>query len=762
MVFDFGQGSPSARSSDDASVMTRRPHAPGLRRIRVLAGSVDWPIGSTSALADRTHMYRLRCMLRPFAASLSVLVALTGCVAEVALPDGWGPRSSSSPSQAIPVPPMAPAPLPRAARLLSGAEYRRSVKDLLGVEVSEAIAHQHLALGYDTGANGSLQESVLAVLMQEAERTAAVAVNETLPQRFTCLQASPTSGCLGEVLSSLAARAWRRAVSQSEIDTLTSFATAADVASDLRAGLALAVARLILSPMFLYRSELGQMRDDGMYSLTASEQATLISYAVTGAGPDDALWSVVHGADGVLDDDTVRREAVRLVRSARGQARVSALMKQWVQATALDDMVARPEDFQKLASVDVARALNDGFDAFVTAVAFGDEGTLSALLTTRQAHVNRHTASLVGVSGIEGDALVAVSLPASERRGLLTQPGVLAAHGASGDVDKDRPVLRGFMMKTRLLCESLGAPSGISTTDAANAAASIPGFAEMTTREQYEAMMEQGPSCTACHAQFMPLGFSLGHYDALGQYRLEQRGRPIDASARGVPILGEERDFDDGLELIDALAREPAVAACFAQHVAAFVTGQGMSSSTTSLGRALAHDDNGRAVIVSLFVEAVVQSATLPRVRVEEAVDAVVDDSDGDDDSVDQEEPVPPVDPDPAEQVLGPHESLGATERRERHDGRFTFVYQGDGNVVLYESGVARWSSRTAGRSTHLAIMQGDGNFVVYARPGEPVFHTRTHGHHGAALFLRRSGVLEVRGVDGQVLRTLGADGASP
>lgn len=719
-------------------------------------------MGTARILDERHPMHGMRCLIGSLALGLLVLAMMAGCVAEVMLPDGRGPGTVTSSTPGAEATPIAREPLPRLVRLLSGAEYRRSVKDLIGVEVSDAVTHQHLALGYDTGAHGTLQESVLAVLVPEAERTAAVAVSETLPQRFLCLQSSPTQGCLREVLSSLAARAWRRAVNPTELDELTSFATAADVASDLRAGLVLAVARLLLSPAFLYRSELGQMRDDGTYALTATEQATLISYAVTGAGPDDALWSVVHDADGALDDDTVRREAVRLVRSARGQARVSALVKQWVKATALDDMVARPEDFQKLASVDVARALNDGFDAFVTAVAFGDEGTLSALLSTRQAHVNRHTASLVGVSGIEGDALVAVSLPASERRGLLTQPGVLAAHGASGDVDKDRPVLRGFMMKTRLLCESLGAPSGISTTDAANAAASIPGFAEMTTREQYEAMMEQGPSCTACHAQFMPLGFSLGHYDALGQYRLEQRGRPIDASARGVPILGEERDFDDGLELIDALAREPAVAACFAQHVAAFVTGQGMSSSTTSLGRALAHDDNGRAVIVSLFVEAVVQSATLPRVRVEEAVDAVVDDSDGDEDSVDQEEPVPPVDPDPAEQVLGPHESLGATERRERHDGRFTFVYQGDGNVVLYESGVARWSSRTAGRSTHLAIMQGDGNFVVYARPGEPVFHTRTHGHHGAALFLRRSGVLEVRGVDGQVLRTLGADGASP
>jgi hypothetical protein len=51
-------------------------------------------------------MYRLRCMLRPLAVSPSVLVAFTGCVAEVALPDGGGPRSSGSPSPATPAPPL--------------------------------------------------------------------------------------------------------------------------------------------------------------------------------------------------------------------------------------------------------------------------------------------------------------------------------------------------------------------------------------------------------------------------------------------------------------------------------------------------------------------------------------------------------------------------------------------------------------------------------------------------------------------------------
>jgi lysozyme len=47
-------------------------------------------------------------------------------------------------------------------------------------------------------------------------------------------------------------------------------------------------------------------------------------------------------------------------------------------------------------------------------------------------------------------------------------------------------------------------------------------------------------------------------------------------------------------------------------------------------------------------------------------------------------------------------------------NGRFTFVHQTDGNVVIYDSGRAIWSTRTNGRATTALVMQGDGNLVLY------------------------------------------------
>ena len=70
------------------------------------------------------------------------------------------------------------------------------------------------------------------------------------------------------------------------------------------------------------------------------------------------------------------------------------------------------------------------------------------------------------------------------------------------------------------------------------------------------------------------------------------------------------------------------------------------------------------------------------------------------------------------------------------HDGRFTLVYQGDGNLVLYATGAPLWDSQTAGQTVGQAVMQGDGNFVVYDADGHAVWNSETAGHSGAALHL--------------------------
>jgi hypothetical protein len=65
------------------------------------------------------------------------------------------------------------------------------------------------------------------------------------------------------------------------------------------------------------------------------------------------------------------------------------------------------------------------------------------------------------------------------------------------------------------------------------------------------------------------------------------------------------------------------------------------------------------------------------------------------------------------------NESLGPDQLLTSANGRYTFVYQGDCNLVLYKNywykpRRALWSSQTNGRSVGNCIMQADGNLVIY------------------------------------------------
>jgi len=64
--------------------------------------------------------------------------------------------------------------------------------------------------------------------------------------------------------------------------------------------------------------------------------------------------------------------------------------------------------------------------------------------------------------------------------------------------------------------------------------------------------------------------------------------------------------------------------------------------------------------------------------------------------------------------VLNASERLYPGEVLESCNGEYHLSHQYDGNVVIYNSGTATWSTQTAGESTSGLTMQGDGNLVLY------------------------------------------------
>lgn len=103
---------------------------------------------------------------------------------------------------------------------------------------------------------------------------------------------------------------------------------------------------------------------------------------------------------------------------------------------------------------------------------------------------------------------------------------------------------------------------------------------------------------------------------------------------------------------------------------------------------------------------------------------------------------------------LAADERLYAGDSVASQNGEYRLIYQTDGNLVVYRQhdGIPMWHSNTGGTSPGEAVMQGDGNLVVYDGGGTPRWHSATDGNGGAFAELGNDGVLRVYSSGGVML----------
>ena len=101
---------------------------------------------------------------------------------------------------------------------------------------------------------------------------------------------------------------------------------------------------------------------------------------------------------------------------------------------------------------------------------------------------------------------------------------------------------------------------------------------------------------------------------------------------------------------------------------------------------------------------------------------------------------------------MGANEKITVNQSIKSCDGRFQLILGGDGNLVLYQGGTALWAAGTAGKPSADAIMQGDGNFVVYSASGSPLWSSNTAGNNGASLVVQDDGNVVIYSASGATL----------
>jgi hypothetical protein len=170
-------------------------------------------------------------------------------------------------------------------------------------------------------------------------------------------------------------------------------------------------------------------------------------------------------------------------------------------------------------------ALERETELFVGSVLRGGHSVLE-LLTATHTFVNERVARHYGIPHVRGSYFRRVELgPDNPRGGLLGQGSILTVTSYS---TRTSPVLRGKYVLDNLLASPPPAPPrNVPALETEDKAAGKP----LTMRD---AMVKHraNPACAGCHAKMDPIGFALEQFDAVGRWRDEDAGKPIDTVSK--------------------------------------------------------------------------------------------------------------------------------------------------------------------------------------------------------------------------------------
>ena len=136
--------------------------------------------------------------------------------------------------------------------------------------------------------------------------------SQSIRKVFTCrpANASEEDPCAREILSTLARRAYRRPVTQDDLDALMLFFEAGRQLATFEDGIELALRRILASPQFLLRAEreLVDLAPGQPYRITDLELASRLSFFLWSSIPDDELRQAFSRETELLFESIVRED----------------------------------------------------------------------------------------------------------------------------------------------------------------------------------------------------------------------------------------------------------------------------------------------------------------------------------------------------------------------------------------------------------------------------------------------------------------------
>jgi len=343
---------------------------------------------------------------------------------------------------------------------------------------------------------------------------------------FTCHPANTAAEapCAKQILSTLARRAYRRPVTDGDVATLLAFYDKGRAERNFDLGIQRALERLLVSPQFLYRIE----RDPAgaapgsVHPVSDLELASRLSFFLWSSVPDDELLNVA--ASGKLKQpDVLEQQVKRMLADPRSESMVTNFAAQWLY---LRDIDGKAPDLFLFRDFDegLRAAFEKETDLFLNSI-LRENRSVMELLTAKYTFVNERLAKHYGIPNIRGSEFQRVTYPAdSPRGGLLGQGGILLLTSYS---TRTSPVLRGkYVLENLLASPPPPPPPTVPSLKTENEKSG-----EQLSLRDAMIRHRADPACANCHARMDPIGFALENFDAVGKWRDQDAGKPVEVKS---------------------------------------------------------------------------------------------------------------------------------------------------------------------------------------------------------------------------------------
>ena len=429
-----------------------------------------------------------------------------------------------------------------------------------------------------------------------------------LPSRTKIMVCQPVAGadevpCAKKIISDLARRAYRRPVKDADLEDLLSEYQAGRNQGDFETGIQRALQTILADPEFVFRGESvpANVKPGQPYRISDLELASRLSFFLWSSPPDDQLLALA--SQGKLKDAAVlEQQSRRLLADPRSHTLVTNFAGQWLQLRNLSNSSPIALDFPDFDD-NLREAFKTEAEMLFESI-IREDRNVADLLDSDYTFVNERLARHYGIPNVYGSHFRRVKLDGdlSVRRGLLGKGSIELVTSLA---DRTSPVQRGKWVLMNILGIIPPNPPPnvppLKEREVNGGAAPV----EMTMRQRMDEHRSNAV-CASCHKMFDPIGFALESFDAVGQYRTTEFGKPMDLSGQ----LADGTKFSGPIELRQALLRyTPQFIRVVTEKLLTYALGRGAEYYDMPTVRAIAREAERNNNRISSIIVGIVKSA---------------------------------------------------------------------------------------------------------------------------------------------------------